>query len=208
MGFKLHQEILKQIFRQWILSDTNISPDELDLSIPNDQLHQEIDLMIENNLIKKSLSNELSITTLGRSKFKVTLTGGAYDLLHRGHLHTLYEAAKLGDFLIVVVARDVTIKKRKRDPIQKENDRTYLLNALRIVGAAVLGDTVDHLKVVKKTNPDIIALGSDQFHMKINLEEELKEMGLSSIQVVRLSVELEGIATTRLIDEIINRNND
>ncbi|MCJ2563189.1 MAG: adenylyltransferase/cytidyltransferase family protein, partial [Candidatus Thermoplasmatota archaeon] len=51
------------------------------------------------------------------------MASGVFDLLHTGHLHYLEEAKKLGDELIVVVARDSTVRKEKHDPITTEDVR-------------------------------------------------------------------------------------
>ncbi|MEE9489142.1 MAG: adenylyltransferase/cytidyltransferase family protein, partial [Thermoplasmata archaeon] len=48
------------------------------------------------------------------------MASGVFDLLHTGHLHYLEEAKKLGDELIVVVARDSTVRKEKHEPITTE----------------------------------------------------------------------------------------
>ena len=64
---------------------------------------------------------------------------GIFDILHTGHLHFLGEAKKLGNELVVVVARDSTAKKQKHEPIMSENMRLEMISALKIVDRAVLG---------------------------------------------------------------------
>jgi len=97
----------------------------------------------------------------------VILAAGCFDLLHYGHLRYLEEAKKLGGDnaeLIVVVARDSTIVKRKgRPPVMKEEDRRALVEGLKPVDRAILGGTeLDTAKVIREVKPSIIALGYDQ----------------------------------------------
>ena len=107
---------------------------------------------------------------------------GVFDLLHMGHLYYLKEARKLGDELIVIVASDETVKKRKHMPIMPQEVRRKLVEALKSVDKAVVGYSGDPLTIVGEINPDIIALGYDQ-EMK-ELEDELKRRGLKA-KVVR-----------------------
>ncbi len=107
-----------------------------------------------------------SIKTNARSGTKV-LAAGCFDLLHYGHLRYLEEAKKLGGEgaeLIVVVARDSTIIRRKgRAPVMKEEDRRALVEGLKPVDSAILGGTnMDTASVIRAVKPDIIALGYDQ----------------------------------------------
>ena len=147
----------------------------------------------------------LVLTKQGRDQFKVIFTGGTYDLLHTGHLRTLEEAKSFGDVLVVVIARDVTVSKRKRVPFQNENERLKLIDSLGIVDVAILGDEVDHLKTVEKVKPDIIAIGADQNYDEQKLLRTIHQRGLSNVDIQRLTSEYEGISTTRLVKKIVER---
>jgi cytidyltransferase-like protein len=203
---KLQHQLLKQILRHWVLSSGPIETDSLDACVPHDQILSEVKAMVRSNLIKQLDQNNLMITKKGRSKIRVVLTGGAYDLIHQGHLITLEEAASLGDFLLVVVARDTTIRKRKREPIHNEVARKSLLNSLKIVDAAILGDPDDHMKVVQRILPSVIAIGSDQHHIEEELMQKLSKLGIAEIEIIRLKAIVEGTATSHLIEEIVRRN--
>ena len=99
------------------------------------------------------------------AKKKITvLTGGAFDILHIGHLFTLEKAKSLGDKLIVVVARDETIERVKgRKPIHAAEYRRKMVGSLKPVDIAVVGEKkFDIAKIVKKYKPDIIVFGYDQ----------------------------------------------
>lgn len=200
----VHLEILKQAFSYWARYDSPLPVDELSLVLEPERIKEELNLLSISSLITWE-NDTISITDAGRSKFTVVLTGGAYDLIHRGHLETLYAAKELADFLIVVVARDITVNKRKRKPIHSEEDRAIILNELKVVDAAVLGDEVDHMRVVRRIKPNVVALGADQHHIKEVLEGQIKDQGLPKTEIVRLNVDYEGLATTQVINEILGR---
>ena len=107
---------------------------------------------------------------------------GVFDLLHIGHLHYLREAKRFGDELVVVIATDETVRKRKHNPIIPQDMRRELVEALKPVDRAVIGHADDPLKIVEEIDPDIIALGYDQDAG--DLERRLRERGIGA-KVVR-----------------------
>jgi len=111
---------------------------------------------------------------------------GTFDFLHLGHLNYFEQAKKYGDYLIVVIARDSTKQKQKKEILFAEEERRQLVQALRIVDEAVLGDHQDHYKIISEKNPDIICLGYDHSISEETLQEELQRRSLSP-QIVRAS---------------------
>jgi FAD synthetase len=106
-------------------------------------------------------------------KKKIVVTAGTFDILHPGHYEILKFAKSLGDELIVIVARDETVKKLKgRKPIIPEEQRREMVEALKPVDKAVLGSLKNKLDPILKLKPDIIVLGPDQTTFD---EETLKQ---------------------------------
>ena len=70
---------------------------------------------------------------------RIVFTNGCFDLLHRGHLHTLSAARELGDVLVVGLNTDASVKRLKGEtrPIQDETTRAEVLAALLLVDAVV-----------------------------------------------------------------------
>jgi FAD synthetase len=128
---------------------------------------------------------------------------GVFDIIHLGHLHYLEESKRLGDELVVVVATDTTVRKRKHEPITPQKMRCELVASLKPVDRAVLGkEGGDIFEIVKEVKPDIITLGYDQPFDQQNLEKELAKRGLK-IKVVRmphLDHDLDG--TRKIINKI------
>ena len=98
---------------------------------------------------------------------KIVLASGTFDLLHLGHVRFLEEAKKAGGKdaeLIVIVARDSTVKARKgKKPIMPEDQRRALVESLKVVDEAILGlEGFSIQDVIEKIKPDVIAVGHDQ----------------------------------------------
>lgn len=110
---------------------------------------------------------------------------GTFSVLHPGHITYLEEARKLGDRLIVIVARDEFVRKRKNSCPIPEEQRLAVVRALKPVDDAILGDTEDIFKPIEELKPDIIALGKDQDFKEEELEVELSRRGLKA-KVVRV----------------------
>ena len=72
-----------------------------------------------------------------KEKRKVVLASGVFDLLHFAHVKYLEEAKEAGGpnaELIVIVARDSTVEKRRGEkPIIPENQRVALVDSLKVV---------------------------------------------------------------------------
>ena len=116
---------------------------------------------------------------------KVMATG-VFDIIHLGHIHYLKESKKLGDMLVVVVARDKTARKNGKSPIFDENSRLKLVSELKPVDYAILGHEDDMMKTVLEVRPDIITLGYDQKFDEVELNRQLQKVGVEA-RIVRIS---------------------
>jgi len=137
---------------------------------------------------------------------------GTFDILHPGHLNFFNQAKKLGDFLVVVVARDKNVLKIKGNlPSDGEQVRLKELKTFNkfrklfpkywlrykenlknengnnlLIDKVILGNLKDRYKILQKEKPDIIALGYDQkVNLKI-LQNKLEQYNIKSVQIVRL----------------------
>ncbi len=122
---------------------------------------------------------------------KTVLTSGAFDLLHYGHIRLLEEAKRLGGpgaRLVVIVARDETIRRLKgRPPVIPEDQRRAVVEALKVVDEALLGyQDLDMATVIDRIQPDVIAVGYDQDSIEAMAKKAIDERGLK-IDVKRIS---------------------
>ncbi len=130
------------------------------------------------------------------------MTTGVFDLLHPGHLHMLEEAKKLGDELVVVMARDESVVREKHRPVTPEGHRRDMVQALKPVDLAVLGHRGDYYRIVEELRPDIFALGFDQSYSEATVAAEFERRGIRC-QVVRLPQFVGDLDGTRKIIERI-----
>lgn len=141
----------------------------------------------------------MSEPTAGRPHVRV-MTTGVFDLLHPGHVHMLEEAKKLGDELVVVIARDDSVRKEKHAPITPEEHRRHMVDALKPVDRAVLGHRGDYYRIVEELRPDIFALGFDQSYDEANVQAEFDKRAIAC-KVVRLPQFVGDLQGTRSIIE-------
>jgi len=115
----------------------------------------------EKNLLEKR-NNRYWLSPSERSKFRVALTGGVFDILHIGHILTLQKAAEQADLLVVVVATDERVEKAKgRKPIHEAEYRRAMVASLKAVDLAIVG-AGDIMGTFKRVKPDVVVFGYDQ----------------------------------------------
>jgi FAD synthetase len=116
---------------------------------------------------------------------KKVMVFGAFAILHPGHLYFFRQAKKHGDKLIVVVARDVNVKKIKGFlPKLDERARREIVGAINLTDKAILGELNNQYKIILKHKPDVICLGYDQATPKA-FAEELRKREVAA-KIVRL----------------------
>lgn len=117
---------------------------------------------------------------------KIVMLFGTFDILHIGHINLFQQAKKKGDKLVVVVARDINVKKNKnKKPLFCETERLEVLKNIRLIDEVLLGDKNNPYKIIKITKPNIIALGYDQNAYVDDLKKFLKDNNLST-KILRL----------------------
>lgn len=94
---------------------------------------------------------------------KVVFTNGCFDILHQGHVRYLSEAKKCGDYLIVGLNSDRSVRniKGKNRPLMSEGARAELLAALCFVDGVVIFDDEDPLAIIKYLQPQVLVKGAD-----------------------------------------------
>lgn len=134
---------------------------------------------------------------------KVVFTNGCFDLLHRGHLHLLREAKKLGDLLVVALNSDKSVKKIKgaNRPILPESERSELIAALEMVDYVTMFDEPEPYDVIKELKPDVLAKGGDWPKDKIVGADIVEGQG-GRVAVVPY---LKGHSTTQIIERMCKK---
>lgn len=121
------------------------------------------------------------------NKARKVMSFGTFDGIHPGHVDFLKQCYNFGDYLIIIVARDKTVKKIKgRLPVRGENKRRQDLIESGLADEVVLGRFDDKYKLVEYHKPDAICLGYDQEYFIKDLPKKLKEFGLEETEIVKL----------------------
>ena len=131
---------------------------------------------------------------------KIVFTNGCFDLLHVGHIRYLAQAKKLGDFLIIGLNSDRSVRSLKGEnrPINSFEDRATLLSALNSVDLVIKFEEKTPVNLIKEIVPNILVKGGDY-----NIEDIV---GYQTViqnggQVKSLSF-YDGYSTTNYINKI------
>ena len=132
---------------------------------------------------------------------RVVFTNGCFDILHIGHVRYMSAAKNEGDFLVVGLNSDQSVKliKGKRRPIVAQDQRLEIIASLQVVDYVTLFDEPDPLKLIQLLKPTILVKGADWSADEIIGADFVKASGG---RVVRLSLVQEA-STSRIIERII-----
>lgn len=134
---------------------------------------------------------------------RIVFTNGCFDILHRGHVEYLQEAAALGDRLIIGLNTDDSVRRLgKADgrPYNDQDSRAKVLAALRLVDAVVLFDQDTPLELIQAIGPDVLVKGGDYTEEQIVGAAFVKARG-GEVRSLKL---VEGFSTTALVERIRN----
>ncbi len=134
---------------------------------------------------------------------KAVFTNGCFDLLHIGHIRYLQEARRQGDFLIVAINSDSSIRDLKGPmrPLVPEGERAEVLAALDCVDYVTLFGEPDPSAVIQELRPDVLVKGGDWSVEKVVGRDLVEARGgrVMTIPVV------SGASTSRIIERILER---
>ncbi|MBK6935557.1 MAG: D-glycero-beta-D-manno-heptose 1-phosphate adenylyltransferase [Chitinophagaceae bacterium] len=135
-------------------------------------------------------------------KKTIVFTNGVFDILHKGHIFSLSQAAKEGDFLIIGLNADSSVKRLKGEsrPVNDQESRALVLASLLMVDAVVLFDQDTPLELIKSLMPDVLVKGGDYTVDQIAGAKEVIGNGGRVI----INPILEGFSTTNIIQQLNN----
>lgn len=109
----------------------------------------------------------------------IVFTNGIFDILHVGHLQLLKQAKELGDILVVAVNSDHSARALKGPgrPINNEQDRLALVDALDMVDYAFLFDAETATECIRTLRPVLYIKGSDYSDETLPEAEAVREVG-------------------------------
>ena len=149
----------------------------------------------------KSVNDGASLARELRAQGKrIVFTNGVFDILHPGHVRYLQQARDLGDALIVGLNADASVRRNKgpRRPINPQEERAEILEALQSVDAVVLFEQDTPAEIIAAIQPDVLVKGADGAADAIVGRETVEARGG---RVVRMPVE-QGFSTTEIVERI------
>lgn len=131
---------------------------------------------------------------------KIAFTNGCFDLLHLGHIRYLQEARKQGDFLIVALNSDLSVRKLKgkERPIVSSEERAEVLAALESVDYVVIFSEDTPARLINLLEPDVLIKGGDYRKEKIVGRETVESRGGKVVTIPLV----EGCSTHGLLKKI------
>lgn len=155
------------------------------------------------NIEKKVATREEAVRRMAQWKIlgkTVAFTNGCFDILHRGHIFSLSQAASEADFLVVGLNSDASTQRLKGPgrPVNDEQSRALLLASLQIVDLVVIFEEDTPLELIKALQPNVLVKGGDY-----TLEQIVgaKEVMAAGGRVV-INPIVEGFSTTGIIGKI------
>ncbi len=131
---------------------------------------------------------------------EVVFTNGCFDLIHKGHILYLEEAAQQGDKLIIAINADKSVSKLKgkHRPIKDEDNRSLIMAAFSFVDLVVIFHEETPLELIEMVSPDVLVKGGDWSPDQIVGSDHVMNQGglVLSLQFV------EGYSTSALEEKI------
>ncbi|MBZ0171184.1 MAG: D-glycero-beta-D-manno-heptose 1-phosphate adenylyltransferase, partial [Phycisphaerales bacterium] len=130
----------------------------------------------------------------------VVFTNGCFDVLHAGHVQMLKEAADQGDYLVVGLNNDDSVRRLKGEgrPINNVADRARVLGALRAVDAVVSFGEDTPERLLRAIRPDVLVKGGDYTEDEVVGREIVEESGGRAMVVGHV----RGKSTTELFERV------
>ena len=128
---------------------------------------------------------------------RIVFTNGCFDIIHAGHVDYLEKAKSFGDFLIVGMNSDESVRRIKGEkrPIVPEDYRARVLEGLKAVDCVFIFDDETPLKVIETVKPEVLVKGADWPLEKIVGREFAGE-------VRRIPFRFD-ISTTKIVEKIV-----
>lgn len=130
---------------------------------------------------------------------KLVFANGVFDILHQGHIQLLEWARGLGDRLIVGINSDASVKALKGEsrPINSQDDRKAVLQALRCVDEVIIFDELKPTRLVKDLMPQMVIKGGEWLAEEVRTRDEVPD-GVE----VKIFPFVQGYSSTKVITKI------
>jgi D-beta-D-heptose 7-phosphate kinase/D-beta-D-heptose 1-phosphate adenosyltransferase len=136
---------------------------------------------------------------------KVVFTNGCFDILHKGHIDYLNESKKLGDYLVVGINSDESVRKLKgpKRPILPQEERAFIISNLIAVDFTCIFNEETPLQLIEQVLPDYLVKGAD-WAIDAVVGKEIVENSGGKVMTITLT---PNKSTTNLIETILKTYN-
>ena len=130
----------------------------------------------------------------------LVFTNGVFDILHRGHVTYLAEAAALGRSLVVALNSDASVRALKGEgrPVNDLESRALVLAGLRSVDLVAPFDDLTPIKLIEAARPDVLIKGADYSEDQVIGGDLVRSWGGD----VKLAEIVEGYSTSAAIARV------
>ena len=133
---------------------------------------------------------------------KIAWTNGCFDIIHAGHVDYLERSKAYGDFLVVGMNSDVSVKELKGDnrPVFSEKDRAKVLSSIVYLDYVVIFSDKTPIKMIEFIKPDYYIKGGDYTIDTID-QDERKVVESYGGEIVLLPM-VEGVSSSIIVEKI------
>lgn len=137
---------------------------------------------------------------------RIIMTNGCFDIIHTGHVRYLSRAKSLGNFLVIAVNDDDSVKRLKGSdrPINSLENRVTVLSALASVNLIVPFGEDTPEKLIRFLKPDTLVKGGDYKEEQIAGAKSVRKSG-GDVIIIPLE---EGYSTSRILEKMKNKKQD
>ena len=140
---------------------------------------------------------------------KIVFTNGCFDILHKGHVTYLAQAAEHGNRLIIGLNSDASVKNQEKGsnrPINNQDARALVLASLHFVDAVVIFDEATPQAIIEAIAPDVLVKGGDYDENCTNSADKKYIVGSELVKqkggkIITIPL-VEGFSTTGIIEKM------
>jgi D-glycero-beta-D-manno-heptose 1-phosphate adenylyltransferase len=167
-------------------------------------------ITIKGKIVEKAILLDKIINWKSNNQ-KIVFTNGVFDIIHRGHIEYLAEAASCGDKFVVAVNADESVRrlgKGSSRPLQDENSRALIIAALTFVDAVIVFNDDTPFNLISELTPNVLIKGGDYDANCVDASNKKFIVGSDVVKnnkgEVRVIQFVEGYSTTKIEEKIKN----
>ncbi len=140
---------------------------------------------------------------------RVVFTNGCFDILHKGHVTYLAQAADFGTKLVIGINADESVRRLGKGddrPINLEDARALLIASLGFVDGVVVFNDDTPIRLIEQLQPDILVKGADYDADETDPTSKKYIVGRETVMlfggIVKTVPLVAGFSTTGILNKI------